>query len=106
MINHIEIITFMSFIYLESQADDALLARLSYAASLRAQENALKAANKLPMKEIARIALLFCIMVSLFKVIFGMHCILFLSYMKMYFCSTSNLRIYSHLIFTLLQAII
>lgn len=46
----------------ESQADDALLARLSYAASLRAQENALKAANKLPMKEVARIALLFCIM--------------------------------------------
>lgn len=46
----------------ESQADDALLARLSYAASLRAQENALKAANKLPMKEVARIALLFCVM--------------------------------------------
>ncbi|GFT94442.1 solute carrier family 35 member F5 [Nephila pilipes] len=46
----------------ESQADDALLARLSYSASLRAQENALKAANKLPMKQVARIALLFCVL--------------------------------------------
>ncbi|KAG8178495.1 hypothetical protein JTE90_023423 [Oedothorax gibbosus] len=46
----------------ESQADDALLARLSYSASLRAQESALKAANKLPMKQVARIALLFCVL--------------------------------------------
>ncbi|KFM59875.1 Solute carrier family 35 member F5, partial [Stegodyphus mimosarum] len=46
----------------ESQADDALLARLSYAASLRAQESAFRAANKLPMKQVARIALLFCIL--------------------------------------------
>lgn len=46
----------------DSQADDALLARLSYAASLRAQENALKAANKLSVKQVARIALLFCIL--------------------------------------------
>ncbi|XP_054708553.1 solute carrier family 35 member F5-like [Uloborus diversus] len=46
----------------ESQADDALLARLSYAASLRAQETALKAANKLPMKQVAHVALLFCIL--------------------------------------------
>lgn len=46
----------------ESQADDALLARLSYAASLRAQENALKAANKLTVKQVAKIALLFCLL--------------------------------------------
>lgn len=51
--------------FLESQADDALLARLSYSASLRAQESALKAANKLPMKQVARIALLFCVLVSI-----------------------------------------
>ncbi|XP_076337145.1 solute carrier family 35 member F5 isoform X2 [Tachypleus tridentatus] len=45
----------------DSQADDALLARLSYMATVRAQEAALRDATKLSVKQVAKIALLFCI---------------------------------------------
>lgn len=43
----------------ESQAEDAILARLSYTASVRAQEEYLRLANKLSVKEVAKIALQF-----------------------------------------------
>lgn len=43
----------------ESQAEDAMLARLSYTASLRAHELALRLANKLSVKQVAKIAALF-----------------------------------------------
>ncbi|XP_022246997.1 solute carrier family 35 member F5-like [Limulus polyphemus] len=45
----------------DAQADDALLARLSYMASVRAQEAALREATKLSVKQVAKVALLFCI---------------------------------------------
>lgn len=49
----------------ESDATDALLARLSYQASLRAGEVARRAANKLSVESVAKIALMFCILVKL-----------------------------------------
>ncbi|XP_077997239.1 solute carrier family 35 member F5-like [Glandiceps talaboti] len=44
----------------DAQADAAKLARLSYTASLKAREDAIKAANKLPVCEVAKLSLLFC----------------------------------------------
>ncbi|XP_074042476.1 solute carrier family 35, member F5 isoform X1 [Leptinotarsa decemlineata] len=46
----------------ESEATEALLARLSYQASLRAGEIAKRAASKLPAVRIAKIALIFCLL--------------------------------------------
>lgn len=46
----------------ESEAAEALLARLSYQASVRAGEIARKAATKLPIYKVARIAFIFCIL--------------------------------------------
>ncbi|KAG5885949.1 hypothetical protein JTB14_018403 [Gonioctena quinquepunctata] len=46
----------------ESEATEALLARLSYQASLRAGEIAKRAASKLPVLRIAKIALIFCLL--------------------------------------------
>lgn len=46
-------------------ASDALLARLSYSASLRAEEASWSTENKLPIGVVARIAFLFCYLVSL-----------------------------------------
>lgn len=46
----------------ESDATDALLARLSYQASLRAGEVARRAANKLSVESVAKIALMFCLL--------------------------------------------
>lgn len=43
----------------DSQADDAVLARLSYTASLRAHELAQRLANKLTVKQVAKIAAAF-----------------------------------------------
>lgn len=48
----------------EAEAAEALLARLSYQASLRADELARKAATKLPIFKVARIAFIFCLLVS------------------------------------------
>lgn len=47
----------------EAEATEALLARLSYQASLRAGEIAKRAAIKLPVMKIAKIALIFCLLV-------------------------------------------
>lgn len=48
----------------ESEASEALLARLSYQASIRAGELAKRAATKLPIYKVARIAFIFCLLVS------------------------------------------
>lgn len=50
----------------DNGATEALLARLSYHASLRASEAARRAANRLPTQRIAKIALLFCLLVCVF----------------------------------------
>lgn len=47
----------------EAEATEALLARLSYQASLRAGELAKRAAIKLPLAKVAKIALIFCLLV-------------------------------------------
>ena len=47
----------------ESQAEDAVLARLSYAASIRAHELAQRLANKLTAKQVAKIAACFSVLV-------------------------------------------
>jgi len=46
----------------ESQAEDAVLARLSYAASIRAHELAQRLANKLTAKQVAKIAAFFSVL--------------------------------------------
>ncbi|CAG9863986.1 unnamed protein product [Phyllotreta striolata] len=46
----------------ESEATEALLARLSYQASLRASEMAKRAASRLPIARVAKIALIFCLL--------------------------------------------
>lgn len=48
----------------EMEATEALLARLSYQASVRAGELAKRAAIKLPMMKVAKIAFIFCLLVS------------------------------------------
>lgn len=48
----------------ESDATEALLARLSYQASLRAGEHARRQANKFSVQKVAKIALMFCLLVS------------------------------------------
>lgn len=52
----------------ESEATEALLARLSYQASLRAGEIAKRAASRLPILRVAKIALIFCLVVSIPKI--------------------------------------
>ncbi|XP_076257926.1 solute carrier family 35 member F5 isoform X2 [Rhynchophorus ferrugineus] len=47
----------------EAEAKDALLARLSYQASLRASESIKKASVKLPIYEVAKVAFLFCFLI-------------------------------------------
>lgn len=51
----------------ETDATEALLARLSYQASLRAGELAKRAAIKLPIYRVAKIALIFCLLVTILK---------------------------------------
>ncbi|XP_023288964.1 solute carrier family 35 member F5 isoform X2 [Orussus abietinus] len=46
----------------ESNATDALLARLSYQASIRADEHAKRQANKFSIQKVAKIALVFCLL--------------------------------------------
>lgn len=53
----------------EEGAMEALLARLSYQATLRAGEAAKRAANRFPVLRVAKIAFIFCILVSFFKLI-------------------------------------
>ena len=48
----------------ETDATEALLARLSYHASMRAGEVARRAASKIPIQKVAKISLMFCILVS------------------------------------------
>lgn len=48
----------------ETDATEALLARLSYQASIRAGEVARRAASKFPVQKVAKISLLFCVLVS------------------------------------------
>lgn len=48
----------------EADATEALLARLSYQASVRAGEAARRAATKFPVFKVAQIAFTFCILVS------------------------------------------
>lgn len=47
----------------ESEAAEALLARLSYQASVRAGELARRAATKLPIYKVAKISFIFCLLV-------------------------------------------
>lgn len=48
----------------ECDATEALLARLSYQASVRAGEHAKRQANKFSVQKVAKIALMFCLLVS------------------------------------------
>lgn len=48
----------------DTNATDALLARLSYQASVRVGELARRAATKLPVVQVAKIAFIFCLLVS------------------------------------------
>lgn len=48
----------------ETDATEALLARLSYQATLRAGELAKRAAIKLPVLRVAKLSLVFCVLVS------------------------------------------
>lgn len=49
----------------EEGAMEALLARLSYQATVRAGEAAKRAANRFPVNRVAKIAFVFCILVSI-----------------------------------------
>lgn len=49
--------------FVETYAEEALIARLSYSASLRAEESRLRAMSKLTVKQVAKLALLFCLLV-------------------------------------------
>ncbi|XP_066963689.1 solute carrier family 35 member F5 isoform X1 [Macrobrachium rosenbergii] len=46
----------------ESEAVDAMMSRLSFSASLRAEQLALQAANKLTIKEVMKISSIFCLL--------------------------------------------
>ena len=60
-----EIIQFyFVFTFSEVHAEEAVLARLSYSAYMRAVEARLKAANKLTVRQIIKISLIFCFIVS------------------------------------------
>lgn len=48
----------------DAEATEALLARLSYQASVRIGEIARRAATKLPVIHVAKIAFIFCLLVS------------------------------------------
>ena len=48
----------------EEGAMEALLARLSYQATVRAGEAAKRAANRFPIRRVAKIAFFFCILVG------------------------------------------
>lgn len=53
----------------ESDATEALLARLSYQASVRAGEHARRQANKFSIQKVAKIALTFCLLVRSLSII-------------------------------------
>jgi len=52
-------------IYVEAHAEDALLARMSYTAYMRAVEARLKTASKLTVRQIVRVALICSFIVSI-----------------------------------------
>ena len=54
----------VNFILADTQAEEALLSRLSYSAYLRAEEIRLRAAAKLSVKQVAKLAFVFTIIVS------------------------------------------
>jgi hypothetical protein len=57
---------YLSFIYLtETHAEDATLARLSYSASLLAEEARLRAMSKLSIKQVMKLAFFFCLLVNI-----------------------------------------
>ena len=47
----------------ESHAEDALIARMSYSAAIRAEEMRLRALSKFTIKQVAKIAFIFCVLV-------------------------------------------
>ena len=51
------------YYFSDTQAEEALLSRLSYSAYLRAEEIRLRAAAKLSVKQVAKLAFLFTIIV-------------------------------------------
>lgn len=61
----------------ESDATEALLARLSYQASLRAGEHARRQANKFSVQKIAKIALMFCLLVGINLISYNYLCFKF-----------------------------
>lgn len=48
----------------ESDAVDAMLSRLSFSASIRAEQLALQEANKLSVKQVMKVSCIFCLLVS------------------------------------------
>lgn len=57
----------------EEEATAALMARLSYTASVRADQIARRAANKLPVSKVAWLAFSFCILVNKTALSFNHH---------------------------------
>ena len=55
--------TLLHIMFTDTQAEEALLSRLSYSAYLRAEEIRLRAAAKLSVKQVAKLAFLFTIIV-------------------------------------------
>ena len=53
------------FFFLDKHAEEAILSRLSHAAYMRAEEARLKVASKLSVKQIAKLAAIFCVVVSI-----------------------------------------
>ena len=51
----------------ELHAEEAAMARLSYAAYMRAEEARMRAASKLTVKHIAKLAFVICLVVSIWK---------------------------------------
>lgn len=48
----------------ENEGLDAMMSRLSFSASLRAEQLAMQEANKLPITEVMKISFIFCLLVS------------------------------------------
>ena len=54
----------VAYIFADVHAEEAKLSRLSYNAYVRAEEARLKAASKLTVKQVAKMAVIFCFIVS------------------------------------------
>ena len=55
------------FLFPDEHAEEAVLSRLSYSAYLRAEEARMRAASKLTVKQVAKTAFLFCVVVSTYS---------------------------------------